>query len=203
VNNTIAYLYQMAFGQFKTGERPSFVSWNRVIIESRDSSILRCPSGADCQVWPKSHNYSYDLIVPHNFKGDAHDLMKEDLKRVFNYDVKLEKRKTICLVFRRGKDGDKLISTGNQPLMEMKNNYLKMQNASWREMMFWLENKFLGDIPFVDETGYERVTLDLNSDLSNTEKLIKDLKPVGIDVTIEEKDIDMLVIRDKQSHPDL
>jgi len=123
--------------------------------------------------------------------------MKEDLKRLYNYDVKMEKRKTKCLVLRRTCGGDDLVSLGGKEEMNMNAYFIKMQNASWKDMLYWLENKFLQELPLIDETGYDRINLDVNADLTDSKALAKALKPIGIELAEEEREVDMLVIKDK------
>jgi hypothetical protein len=188
-------------GRFYKNDRPSFITWNRVLVESKDSSKIRCPSRADCQVWKLSNNYCYDLILPNNFKGDAHDVMKADLDRVFGYNVKLEKRRERCFVLKRGEGGNRVISTGGKKEFDMNTDYLKMKNSSWKEMLFWLQNKYLYKTPIIDETGYDHVDIDINADLTNFEALSNALHPLGIDFVEEEREIDMLIIRDKNEPP--
>jgi thiol-disulfide isomerase/thioredoxin len=196
-NNTIAFLYQMAFGHFHKNGRPSFVSWNRVIIEARDSFRIRRPVGLDESNWVIKNNYCYDLILPGGFKGDAHEVMIADLNRTFGYDVRMEKRKTKCLVLKRGQNADRLLTKGGVKIEEINTEYIKMQNASWKEMLYWLENKYLYKLPIIDETGFDLVDLDLNADLTDFSSLSKALKLMGINFVEEEKEIDMLVIGDK------
>ena len=197
MNNTIAFLYQMAYGNFHQDDPSSFVTWNRVIIESKDSLILQLTHSVNFNTWKLTNNYCYDLILPSSFKGDAHKVMKEDLDRVYNYDVKMEKRKARCIVFRKGPDGDKIVNSEGKAAMEMNTYHLRMQNASWKEMLYWLENKYLYELPIIDETGYDHVSLEINADLTDANSLSKALKPIGIDLVVEDRDVDMLVIRDK------
>ena len=196
MNCNIGTLYQVAYGHFNGDREASFVSWNRVIIETGDSVKLKW-NDKEYLTWRLANAFCYDLILPNSFKGDAHDVMKEDLKRLYNYDVKMEKRKTKCLVLRRTCGGDDLVSLGGKEEMNMNAYFIKMQNASWKDMLYWLENKFLQELPLIDETGYDRINLDVNADLTDSKALAKALKPIGIELAEEEREVDMLVIKDK------
>lgn len=129
-----------------------------------------------------------------------------DLELYFNVKTCLRKMKKPALVFSRNqhpiseyKDGDKLLLMGNTKLHVRNATIQEMVNLISGNTSSWV----YGGYPIVDETNFSGKLQDVHfvSDEVIDWKILRDnLKKYGIDVTLQERILDVLVIGPNASH---
>ena len=173
---------------------------NRTLLEVRDSSAFMAPAGKYLE-WIKKNGYCYEIVVPPAMSDQIYPIMKEDLRRFFSaYNAGLEKRKTKCLTLVRTSAVDKLKSRGG--LIESRFNALgcSMRNTFLSLFTGQLSVIYLqkSPMPVINDTGYTgRVDMEINASLSDLAAVNKELARYDLKFIEAEKDIDMLVIRDR------
>jgi len=66
----------------------------------------------------------------------------------------------------------------------------------WKLGAYYMQ---LSPLPFLDETSYTgNVDIDINADLSDVNAVNKELEKYGLQFKEAERDIDMMVIKEKQ-----
>jgi thiol-disulfide isomerase/thioredoxin len=225
VNSQILNLYEIAYGNFKDlelyevtfGQNPNFkciamVPGNRIKLKVKDASKIRKPFSENFEDWSNINAYSYELIVPKNLADEALTIMKQELKLFFNYSAEFESVHTKCLVFKRIKAEDKIKTKGGEKKYEISPSYIRIQNAPFKYLFWELENKFLlykfpvqvengfalFQDPLIDETRInENIDLEISADIMNPKTLSEALNPYGIEIVEEDRDVTMLVIKDR------
>jgi len=209
-------LYRYALNRFETDyfSRPSTVA-----SEIKDSSLLYPPEDADQKnQWRLNHMFMYHLLVPESQKSRAYEYMKEDLDRYFDLKSRLEKRQVKCLVLVRTSPVNRLATKGDKP----RDNFIPLSTSSgldetvprsminkpYRELSFKLRSllEFRFNTHFLDETGFDKIpgfNIDFTIDarVMDLEKLDLQqfrsaLNKYDLDIRIENKTIDVLVLRD-------
>lgn len=215
VNYLIQNLYKEAFinkpGLYLSPDNPDFYLdlHSRTRLEVSDSSLFYWP-GENMDDWKKIPDslkaFCYELIVPKHDTNKIYQYMLQDLNRIFgslyNIEAVREKRKEKCWALVLTSDTNKIASVGGNP--ELKTDrvtYFHMRNNPIKKFMFYMVIYSLQNstLPIIDETNYTQpMDLDFKCDLSNIEALRKQLQKYGLNFIQEEKEIDMIVIRNKK-----
>ncbi|MEO6521006.1 MAG: TlpA family protein disulfide reductase [Mucilaginibacter sp.] len=204
LNISAQRLYQMAYGEFW----PSFMNnFNRMVIESKDSVSIKGPLGRETAgpeawgLWMKQNTYCYQLIISPPDTGNIFRYMREDLDRQFptlQASIAKKKGKSIVMI---SLDRGKLPHTkgGQREVADNKYSF-HLQNAPWAFFRSKLQTYYLQTLttPLIDETGISgNVDLDVIANMSNIAELRTALQKYGIDIIEAERDIDMIVIKDR------
>jgi len=209
-NIPILWLYHIAFMKEGLG-----VGSNRVIIDIKDSSLHNCitpdwpgketVSGAAYDAWAVNNTYCYNLKVPLALADKKFDIMLEELNNNFGLlkgiEGRIEKRKTKCLVLMRTSEDDKMETNNGEEEVADNRYFLHLQNKSLQWLMWKLGAYYmqLSPLPFLDETSYTgNVDIDINADLSDVNAVNKELEKYGLQFKEAERDINMMVIKEKQ-----
>jgi len=144
--------------------------------------------------------YCYRLSLPLAKKPELFSIMQQDILRFFNYDISIEKRKKLCWVLVRTSNVDKLKSAG---FVKRKTNpaldSIILNHSTLDVFVASLNNMNNLPMPFINETGYTgNVNLQLGAWYTEVDKLRSELHRYDLDLIQEEREIDMLVIRDKK-----
>jgi thiol-disulfide isomerase/thioredoxin len=203
INATIAMLYKLAYGQGK-----DFFADNILRFETSDSTQLHVfrkngrqilPREEDMPQWKLDHLYCYELMVPKELQEEAFSLMIDDLQHLFpKFNVTKEKRLTKALVFKRLGDSP-LLSKGLDEAAQTIYDKLGVElvNEDFSSFFRMLQALYLqmSPIPVVNHTGLGKVTMKLETKLSDVNNLRKALKPYEIGIEEELTEVDMLVFR--------
>lgn len=177
--------------------------YSKVILELKDTSAFVPDEKSG------KNKYCYYVQLSHqegesdsDFKKRRLDIMKKDLESAFGYKVAIETRHVPYLRLVATKDAyKKLKSKGGKPWLEPK-------MPGKLALGFTLTNKpistllqitpYHGDLAILDETGITG-NIDLDIDLvgEDLEGYTKELRKNGLDIVQAEKEMQVLVIRDK------
>jgi len=208
LNISVETLYQMAYGEFW----PRFMNdFNSTVIESKDSLKISGPLGRDAvgraawDQWMKNDTYCYQRIVSLSDTANIFQYMREDLDRQFPLlQASIEKRKGKCLIMVSTDQGKELNTKGGQREVADNKYNFHLQNAPWSFFSSRLQTYYLQTLstPLIDETKISgNVDLDLIANMSNVTELRAALKKYHVDIVEAERDIDMIVIRDRPLSP--
>jgi thiol-disulfide isomerase/thioredoxin len=208
INASMLRLYNIAYNRFLYGFNVSVFDLrqnNRILLDVKDPGKFNQPADQDkLAAWIAANQYSYELGVSPSQAKNIFKYMQDDLNRFFNYDAGIKKMKMKCIVLVRTSGKDKIRTT--HPLSRAstsinKDNSISICNmplaASLIKKMIY-RNYHL-TTPIIDGTGYSgNVDLEINAKLDDLPALKKNLQLYDLDLIEEEREIDMLVIRDKR-----
>lgn len=204
INQSILSLYKIAFGGFEEGD---FRFSNRIILEVHNPQSLISPIDEEnTDDWNNHNLVCYEISIPLSKRASLYKLMQDDLEKYFNYTAVIEKRKIKCLSLIRSTKNDKLRSSGKDRNVENKNNGLIIQNETLSNSLIprlQIANSNIST-PIIDRTGYTgAVDIIINSSLIDISTLRKELWRYDLDLIFEETELEMLVIRSKNTCCDI
>ncbi|MFT3981192.1 MAG: TlpA disulfide reductase family protein [Ferruginibacter sp.] len=200
INTELLSLYQAAFGGFDGG---TFKYQNRIILNVSDSALFRQPTNEyDIDKWNGENLVSYEIAAKLSSKDDLYKIMQDDLKRYFGYDAVIERKRVKCLTLIRTSEVDKMKSKKSVRRIVRTDSSFVIENETISKGLLErlrIVNASLST-PVIDETGYwEKIDLNLNCSLSDITSLKNELQKYDLDLVLEEKDLEMLVITDKNA----
>lgn len=198
-NQTLLSLYKIAYSATKKVE---YDMDNRIILDVKDPSMFKLP--ADKNLWndwfPKNL-YSYELFVPLEYKAQLYTIMQGDLEKAFGYGAKVEERKVRCLVLHSEPDNRLITSKGGAPYKGKSGGKLIIRNQPIHSSLF-SAIKYANEanpLPFLDETGSEKIDIEITSGLNDLDALRIELHKYGLELMEQERVIPMLVIAPKKN----
>lgn len=142
--------------------------------------------------------YSIEFIVPVSKAETLYEGMMKILNEMTDYTATLEKKCTKCLVLKRTSIKDKIATKGGEQLDNFFKPMSVMKNVNLDYLISALNaNGNFTSLPVIDETRYEgKIDLELGK-LTDIIFLKKSLNKYDLDLVEAERDLTMLVIRDK------
>ncbi|MFT3678651.1 MAG: TlpA disulfide reductase family protein [Ferruginibacter sp.] len=200
INTELLSLFQTAFGGFDGG---IFKYQNRIVLNVSDSALFRQPPNEnDMDKWNNENLVSYEIAAKFSSKDDLYKIMQSDLKRYFGYDAVIEKKRVNCLTLIRTSEVDKIKSKKSVRKIVRTDSSFVIENETISKGLLErlrIANASLST-PIIDETGYPgKIDLILNCSLSDIASLKQELQKYDLNLVLEEKDVDMLVITDKNA----
>ncbi|PRY09808.1 AhpC/TSA family protein [Pontibacter ummariensis] len=182
---------------------PSY-NQNRLVLEARNLAAL-LPEKSDLShaEWKRQHLYSYDQIGPVSEAEGMYGRMLSDLNQYSGFHGTIEKRPLTCLVLKLSGSPRKIKTKGGPQISTLyQPGPKRMRNAP----LSFLVNQLLSEegisYPVLDETGYsDPVDLDISSDLADLPALRRELQRYNLELVEEQRNIYVLVIRDRQDTP--
>lgn len=212
MNQPIANLYSIAAGHFKW----DLLMPNRQKIEIKDSSLYfklsgqfpatkKYVEGDEYNEWAKENAVCYELKLPDNLRSKKFEIMLNDLNTLFGslYNIQggLEKRQMKALVLKRITDEDKLKTKGINKPYQQNAYFYGLYNEPFNYFIDDIRQYYQLNYALVDETGYTgKVDLELNCNLSDLKQLNSALYKYGLKFIEDERDVDMIVIKEKTQH---
>jgi thiol-disulfide isomerase/thioredoxin len=200
INQSILSLFKYAFGNFPEGR---FDAQNRIILEGNNTvDLLPPPDKSLMQAWASRNLFCYELTVPLSQAGEFFSIMQQDMNRYFDFEAKIEMRKTRCLVLLRTSDADKLKTAGAKPWQYSDKDSIFISNLDFRKSFVRSLMSMNAEIPtpVIDETGYRgKCDLSLGAGFTNLAALRRELKKYDLDIAEAERTIEILVIRNKKN----
>jgi thiol-disulfide isomerase/thioredoxin len=206
-NYPIRSLFQFAYNK---GFAPaSFSDDNRIDIQVSNTLALQTACYVDslADKWNEQARFSYEAVIPGTDKLELFEQMQKDLNFYSPYTAALEKRRMECLVLV-----DKGSSIQNAELIHSTTNKLKVRRRSGEFTIQLLYLYLKGCNPHIAtpiineaqdrEGGVTRLTASLEG-VDRPERLEearKVLHHYGLDLVKGYRDIDILVIKDKNAH---
>lgn len=208
LNTRIVDLYKLAYFKYKS---PNVgIADNKVLLNVRDKSkFLWETDYTKTRNWADSSLYCFAIKVPPKNADSLYKMMQIFLDNYFNYQSKIETRRVKCLALKRISSEDKLKSGGQKPVYEIsvnnKGSFLVLKNQSIDLLFSRLESLIIFQdsfIPFFNETGYLQnidIVLPWNDNLNEISptEVKRTLNSYGLDIVEEYKNLEMLVISDK------
>lgn len=185
-------LYIMAYDQWGKG-----FNYSRFIIDSSVMKRLR-------ETEDEQNTFCYDSWWRDTSRIVACAEMQNELNHFFNLTSYSEKRKIPCIVLRQTGSKKRFISanpSGNEDAYYEKDVYV-LENVYLKYPVISVFNygKYSwGPFQFFDETGFQgKVTIRLPKKFESVEQTNHFLKDFDLEVTIEDRWQDVIVIRDNQ-----
>jgi thiol-disulfide isomerase/thioredoxin len=190
-NQSIGALYRMAFGD-SAGDVP----YSRWVIESAHPEKIKMPPNADFNEWRKDNIFCYELRVPKDKQHDILQIMRDDLKRMFGYDVFFENRVQKCLVLTADKNIHIQADKTATPKVVYNAGGSSVINLPFSKFFDTIDHYNQEKIIF-DETGItENVTIALEVQMNDINALTEALKKYGLHLEYQDRSVKMLIIRD-------
>lgn len=207
--NSILNLIKAAYGEFG---QYGFQAAYTLDVKVKDPYKLDIPKSRNLyDHWMESNSYSYEQWLPATRMDERFTIMQEDLKRYFNLDIRIEKRKVKSVVLSTT-DNKKIKVTSTKgteqidDLLKLKygdsslSNY-RFMNCSFDKLANYIQSWFIYQYPFFNECYYKG-NIDIvfkRETLTplNFQSLQEKLKTAGMDLRFEEREISVLVVRDK------
>ncbi len=200
---SIARLFKLAYSE---GAKYNFDPTNTVVLEVRDKSKYLYPKNmGNFDQWAAKNDYYYELKIPSSQSGRLYQYMQEDLKRYFNVDAKVEKRKIVCLV---------LVKRGNINSLQSKGGTIDtninsaagdtecyFHNYTFKQILQKLQPFYANSLPtpFMDGTGYTgKIDIVFKREaVMNLSLLKNELAEYNLYLVKKEWPADVLVISEK------
>lgn len=177
----------------------TFENNNRVALEVNDSSVFIQPGDPNrYKEWAVKNAYAYELNIPFAKKNELFTIMQQDILRLFDYDIKIEKRRRPCYILFLTSSEDKLKSKGiSKRTPSLAKDSIIFKNMPLKIFLSGLNRE--SPKPFIDETNYDgNVDLLLGCSYSDIDKLKTELHKYDLDFVEEERMIEVLIITDKK-----
>lgn len=190
-NMAIRNLYQFAYGD--TAEPVPSV---RTIIESAHPEKIAKPKNEDFETWKVNNTYCYEITVPEAKNDSICKMMRDDLQQLFGYNAYLEYRMQKCLVLKAEKRFRFLADTTITPKVSYNTGGIIVTNYPFKQL-FEMIRHYNRDKIFLDETGLKgKVDITIQAMMNDVDALNKELKKYGLSLQYEDRQVQMLVIKD-------
>lgn len=206
-------LYKYAFSRETNNTYSDLFRPGRLILECRDSiKYLRPKEGDKLNIWLENYSYNYQVKVQESKKEEIQKIMKEDLKRYFGLNSRLENRKVKTMVLVQIGSLKKLKTKGaipsntfhwsdeRTPFFDSLRTIINQDFSVFViDLKNYIELKF--DRPFANSIAYNG-----NIDISLTGKTIesydlkalnRELKQYNLALIDKEWPLEVLVISDR------
>lgn len=177
----------------------------RVLIESDKKDEFKRPTEDDLRdAWHSKHFFSYEIRVPVKDEEQINNYLKTDINRFFgsHYGIEgnWEKRTVKTFVLVKSKNDLLKTAKGKQSQTNDESGYHWINypfNQIVNILYDYIED-FDSGIAFIDETFYTgNVDMHLTGDLKNISNLRKQLQLYGLDLKESNRELDVLIIKDK------
>lgn len=188
----------------------------RSILEGADKFKYVIPEDPELyDEWQKHYSYSYQLVLPKDSRQNKYEVMKQDLNRCFNLEVKIEKRKVKCLTLIRTSTKDKIKSKGERAKdnllpafimatqIDSVRSYLNKDYKAFSDRLAYIIEYYLKK-PFMDATGYNAgklISIKMSGealDSFDLEAYKNELMKYDLDLVEQEWLMNVLVLREKK-----
>lgn len=166
----------------------------RIIITVSDSSLLFYdPVHTSRDVWERDNFYTYDLVVQEPSVKDLRNIILNYLNESTGYIGRIEIVKVKCFSIVKIPEFTKLVNKQDDVHQQLANR--RRLNAFIMQM-----NSKINSLPLLMNStmGNDYVSLDINIDNPDQLDLRNQLKTQGFDMILEERELEMFVISDKQ-----
>ena len=205
VKLTCTNLSRLSLFKNAFGERTWPISANQIMMEVKEPGRLTSAlKGSPYLEWLEQGNgFCYELILPASRADQVFSIMRRDLDLLFpDYTAAVEKHLRNCYVLTRSGTGLPLVTRGGEPAVIHEQFRYKSINRPLGLLVRNLNMKFLQHSPYpiLNETGFEGpVDIDIEANMSEIDDLNRALAKYGLKFMEEEREIDMLVIRDRKN----
>jgi len=192
-NQTVRSLYEFAYRH-----QVRFSHFNRqhqMIFDLSDSSLLEKDRYGD------EKEYCYELVLKR--KAGEKPLsffaaIQADLDRYFNFHSQAAKKRMRCLVLSNLNTND--VAGETDDMSDIGNLTMrKLRHVSAKGLVSAIEDVLLPNYPLLWEGPDDRkISVQLKPEYAGWEELEKDLRKAGISLVLEERELDIIYITDKE-----
>jgi thiol-disulfide isomerase/thioredoxin len=197
VNCTLHELYGFAFSDRLTPyNTPAPLTLNRIRFEGLDSAEY---AGYIDGIIQTQNHFLYQIIATSTTKEQMQQEMQVDLKRLFGFDAKMEKRKVMCRVLKV-EDSTRLMSLIDRTYLQgvTESNFSFNRVFTFKEIFWDLENLYThSPTPIVNEAKMKGLPagVEIETDVKDPDKLDSALRKYGMSFGDEMRTLDILVIK--------
>ena len=180
-----------------------FEKENTPFSEKRLVNLVKNPEAIDFTITQEDDPvddrlYNFEFIVPQNKADQLYPNMLKALNEFSGYSALIEKQRTKCLVMKKTGASDDLKTKGGTVVSNLVKTTVILRNAPLEHLIVYLNvNNQFTDLNVTDETGYtDNVDLNLGT-VKDLAELKKALQKYGLTLIEEERDLSMLVVRDR------
>lgn len=180
-----------------------FEKENTPFSEKRLVNLVKNPEAIDFTITHEDDPvddrlYNFEFIVPQNKADQLYPNMLKALNEFSGYSALIEKQRTKCLVLKKTGASDDLKTKGGTMVSNGLKTTVILRNAPLEHLIVYLNvNNQFTDLNVIDETGYtDNVDLNLGT-VKDLAELKKALQKYGLTLIEEERDLSMLVVRDR------
>lgn len=180
-----------------------FEKENTPFSEKRLVNLVKNPEAIDFTITHEDDPvddrlYNFEFIVPQNKADQLYPNMFRALNEFSGYSALIEKQRTKCLVLKKTGASDDLKTKGGTVVSNVLKTTVILRNAPLEHLIVYLNvNNQFTDLNVIDETGYtDNVDLNLGT-VKDLAELKKALQKYGLTLIEEERDLSMLVVRDR------
>ena len=209
-NVNIQLLYQIALVPSFSPENKDFylTALSRTIWEGNHKNYFYSEDTKnEYKLTPDSLKiFTYEMVLPKDEIKNMPGYMLQDLNRYFGSQFGLEgvkeKRLVKCWALTFVGDDEEIRSKGGKSYVDVDRNKkgIRINNSTIDQFMFWWMgfSVFNFSIPIINETNYNLpIDLSLDVDQKNFDEVRKELAKVGLVFKLVEREIDMIVIKNK------
>jgi thiol-disulfide isomerase/thioredoxin len=149
--------------------------------------------------WIVNNTYCYEIVVPMPDSNKLYKLMQEDLESKFPLKGSIERERQKCLIIKEIGDIKKYRTNGGEAVDQQNPYGIRYHNVHINRLIAYLTliNQNSG-IKIINETNYDGgINLEVNCDLKNRDSLNRELRQWGLIITEEEREVEVLLLRDK------
>ncbi len=168
----------------------------RILSEVKDPAAFFNKPGPNKRQDP-DHLYTYDFIIPPSRSKFLYPDMLTTLNQASPCTGTWEKRRMPVLVLARATKGSDFASKGGELLFSLRPAGGKIQNAPISNFVNFLNGQLDISVPVLNETGFNGHVDFAFGDISSVAKLTKELTRYGLTLTQTDREIDVLVLRNK------
>lgn len=180
-----------------------FEKENTPFSEKRLVNLVKNPEAIDFTITHEDDPvddrlYNFEFIVPQNKADQLYPNMLKALNEFSGYSALIEKQRTKCLVLKKTGASDDVKTKGGTMVSNGLKTTVILRNAPLEHLIVYLNvNNQFTDLNVIDETGYtDNVDLNLGT-VKDLAELKKALQKYGLTLIEEERDLSMLVVRDR------
>lgn len=189
LGTTFSALYGVAYGLIGTMDfHPSRIVWETTGNERYEPDFRT-----------RENVYDYDLIVRDTSKVKFSKYMQADLDKYFGVKSSFEKREIDVLVLRKTGTSDAFVSKDTKGFREQYalGDEFVIKNIPMFNVLSRFNRSVIFPFQVLNETGYNgQITINYYRDVSDMEKVRKSFQESGLDLVLEKREMDVIVIRD-------
>lgn len=199
---TIRNLWPLEYFRRAFGQGSRFLQNTSIAMEVQHPEKLTTTlSGPEFKEWLRDNSFCYELVMPRSKQREFPERFKTDVLNFFSaYEVKVEKRKVPCLVLVSIGGNDLLKTKGGKTKNDISPLGVSFRNYTMHALIVSLSHKYLKDAPvLVDESGID-FNIDMDIELlqfTDIDVLNDKIKKYGLRFVHEDREVDILVIKDK------
>lgn len=201
-NGSRLAMYLYAYGESVDHNANPFLNENRYILDIANPEALRFPAvDENLDAWGDANIFSYESRVPPALSDSLFSIMQREVSTFFGFKATVRKVMKECLVLKQVGDMELLHSKGGRSKWNLgKRDSLFLQKCHPSLFLRGFKQVYdKGKRPLLIEIEAplpDRVDFLLVGDFMNFGDIRQQLKRYGLDLVIERREIDVLVISD-------